>query len=290
MDETIKQAPPRELSTPQTPAPQTCFGVLNDKGIPIDGPMINDCGPDFGWMSGVEVFITAIRLHKRDTDKGFVIIPGKYHDSPTEQYRAFKTWQHVPFTMSKWWTGTYKLRVIAVMPPRVTGKIIVTWTGDAQPEFDKYGSIKNNPDTLYRRVKKEWDLGETKEFDILIPAFNVLESRPTWIPRLSWRDMSAKSATGRYFSNQFASWALPTVSWHMGAVWFRLAQDLQPGSIFPDSYRFLFFGSFVNAEFSVPTDPRAHRSHLFSISEKTFDIGVPENRRAPQNHCPVVPP
>nr|UMO75672.1 MAG: putative capsid protein 2 [Polycipiviridae sp.] len=282
METDTKPAPPRVLSVPQTPVPQTCFGVLNEMGQTLDSQQIMDFPPDFSWMSSMEIYIDAFRFPKvsnvadtrKELWKSMVLDynPGVTGEEPRHSLgQGLKTWHMIPFMTSKWWTGVVKYRFMAIKPERVTGKLLLTYYPD--------GALNQGSplpvDTLRRSIKKEWDLGQSSDFEFEISAFNVIEARPTWIPRFSFADSMILLDQQRI--SRFCTWSVPIPSYNLGVIQIEEAQELQPGSIFPDSIRILVFMSVQDAEFAVQCDPRSNKTHIFA-GKRAHNVNVGEVR------------
>lgn len=289
METDVKQAPPRVLSVPQTPVPQTCFGVLNQTGSPPESRQIMDFPPDFSWMTSMEIYLDTFRFPRSSTVASqprkelwktqvidYSVGNALTVDGRAEIQNGLKTWHMIPFTTSRWWNGTVKYRFMAIKPPRVTGKILISYFPDGATANHLNGIGSN--DLLRRSIKKEWDLGQSSDCEFEISAFNVIEARPTWVPRVSYYDMAQYS--GASVKSQFCSWGLPIPSYNLGALLVEEAQELQPGSIFPDSIRILVFISFQNCNFWTQCDPRSNRTHVFdstnahNVSQREIQISI----------------
>lgn len=287
METDTKPAPPRTLSVPQTPVPQTCFGVLNELGSPLATEQIMDFPPDFSWMANMEILIDSFRYTNKkpetvESRKGIwtTHVPeytqaNKAADPKIALIRGLKTWHMIPFMCSKWWNGKVKYRFMAIKPPRVTGKLLITWYPDEPYDGQGYPT-----DDLRRSIKKEWDLGQSSDCEIEISAFNVIQARPTWIPRFSFWDSTYVPLASKNRLAKFCSWSVPIPSYHMGTIRVEEAQLLQPGSIFPDSIRILVFMSFHDCEFATQCDPRSYRTHIFG-SKKAHNVNYPEGWATP---------
>lgn len=258
---------------PQSPVPQTCSGILNETGMPSDIENITDIPPDFSWMTAMELYLTDFTIKKGrklnflGSDVSAISFPcmGRTNDITAGSTNSLHYWHYLPFAVGRYWTGSVKLRFMAIKPPRVTGKLIIRYYPDstdlnlANNVFDK--------DTLFRGIKKEWDLGQSSDFEFDVPAFNVISHRPTWIPRFSPADWEFEvnpdgSGSSWYF------WNLMPASIFMGMISISFAQDVQPGSIFPDSFRVLVFQSFKDFNSYVQCDPRSSWRHA-------LDQGIP---------------
>lgn len=260
--------PPRSQCVPFT-TPQTVFGVLNSNGIlPVD--YFAKLGPDFGWMSSTELYLLHFRVSKDDVE-GLKIIefdPMK-KDVETDGNRLYQVlhqdWHMLPFSMSRYWSGSLRLRFLAIKPPRVTGKLLIRYNPDPM-------GLRFDGDKLRRGVKAEWDLGLTNEFTLDIPAYNPIKVRPTWLPRISaGADMTGE--LNEVF--RFCSWVPPIPTFHLGTVRVEVAQGLQPGNVFPDSIRVLVFHSFVDGEFYMQTDCKGWQAHCLVLSPKFYQIEQP---------------
>lgn len=247
-------APPRVLTVPQTPVPQTCFGVLNEQGTPTENVMITDLNPSFDWMAAAELYVKSFTM---DFDQA----PGTLLSNMclTEHYgsnpRMLPTdnygWHHIPFLYSKWWTGFPTIRLMAIKPSHVTGKILITHSPDDTKATDGTEVIPpSKRDPSLRAIKMEWDLGTSSEIVFDVPGFNVIGARPTWIPR------TAVVPADKEGTIKTRAFALPVPSFSFGRLFFEVAEGLQPGNIYPSSIRILVFSSFRNSQFFVPTDAR----------------------------------
>lgn len=275
MTESLYQtAPPRVLSVPQTPVPQTCFGVLNELGMPTDIEPIQDIAPELNWMAMCELFVGSFEMDSNKT-------PGTnlFHMTPTKHYNANPRlsplgttgWHHIPFAYSKWWNGVPVIRLMAIKPAHVTGKILIYHSPDitkVTPTADPAAR-----DHYLRGIKMEWDLGLSSEFVFEVPAFNVIPARPTWIPR--------NIVTPTALASRKCFWNMPIPTYSFGNLIFQVAESLQPGNIYPGSIRILVFSSFRNAQFFVPTDARNGSRALVNVLGLTdvpkIDVQFPEN-------------
>lgn len=259
----FKPTPPRSITVPLQPSPQTVSGVLCDSGFPSDPDNITDLPPDFGWMTSVETLIKSFTVTSADTGLVSNIYPGcKFQDQPDASSKdpGSISWHWIPFSASRWWMGSVRLRFMAIKPPRIPGKLLIRYIPDVSDFIDKGGFTKDN---LKRGIKYEWDLGLSSECSIDIPAYNYTSARPTWITRFVGNDVTN---TKEYFK-RFRNW-LPHLSQiSLGVVRVEIANPIVPGNIFPDSIRILVFHSFPGSSFHVATDPRCMKKHFFMFSK-----------------------
>lgn len=262
-------APVRSLCLPNPPA-QTVFGVLHDSGSYTDSENITTLGPSFDWMSGMEIYLGSFTYGINDIG----VLPKAKNIQPMVKYwwdepivhphqLPNMDWHLIPFCASKFWQGTCTIRLLAIKPPRVTGKLIIRYS----PDFSTAGSY---PDTLMRGIKMEWDLGLTNDFSFEIPAYSTLKVRPTWLPRYSENDNAIFTVN----RPRFIPWNFQLPAFHLGVFSVEAAQQLQPGSIFPDSIRILVFHSFKGSEFFMPTDMRGLSRHAMVISDYSLRVDV----------------
>lgn len=260
MEQSLQPVPPRTMNVPQTPQPQTCFGILGDYGIPSGQENITDVPPDFGWMTGIEQYLGSFSYDNALSPKNLLttIYPNAKKIDPkssvTQQafdFTSYIQWHTLPFTTARWWSGNIVIRFMAIKPPRATGKIIIQYVPDV--------GRRNVDDSLFRSIKMEWDLGQSSEFIFEVPALNVSSIRPTWIPRFSNRDNNKSEPDKRW-----VNWNMAVPQWSFGCVKVYPAQKYQPGSLFPDNCRILVFQSFKNAQFYTTNDPRSSLIHSFS--------------------------
>lgn len=245
----LSTVPPRAMTVPNQPTPMTNMGILADYGAPSDQENITDIPPDFGWMSGIETFITSWRFNQSDN-------PGTYQTFYPASKRSVGTstltmldlradWHFIPFLSSRWWSGRPRLRFMAIKPKQVTGKMIIQWYPDVGAEGP------TSVDALQRNIKYEWDLGTSSEYSLELTAYNCTRLRPTWLH-------FSKTGQGSVYI------APPLVQFSFGYGTISLQHLLQPGSIFPDSIRILLFLSFSQCTFHTSTDIRGDRAHFLS--------------------------
>lgn len=237
--------PPRYPTAPQTPLPQTVLGVIEHSGFPVSQPeLVTDIPPDFGWMSAMQEFIVSFEMNKTQSpgtvlgEHNFVHC---FQDAKPEEYYPY--WTELPYFGSKWWSGIISYKLIAIKPPRVTGKILISYSFDSAYNFD------DNRKKL--AISKEWDLGQSNVCEFDVSALNQLRLRPTRIPVENINEYPNEVP-----SFVFQSQALPSHSWNLGKIRFEVASQLQPGNLFPDSIRILIFKSFKNFQGYIPTDFR----------------------------------
>lgn len=264
----LSYAPPRYLTVPIQPLPQTNLGILEHSGIPLgEQEVITDIPPDLSWMAEIQLFQTSFVYSVSD-------MPGKnlwstnahtLDDSALtpNNIKDGIPWNLIPFLGSKWWDGQVSFKFIAIKPPRCTGKIMVRYSFD--PQFDP----DNDPEK--RGIAQEWDLGQSGEFEFDITAVNPVRARPTWLPRITENDYTPAGQ-----KEAFAIQRMPIPSWHMGSLVMEAAQRYQPGSIFPDSTRILVFKVYKNANFYLPTDFRGAMPHILCWGAESYNIPTPK--------------
>ncbi|UXD80045.1 putative capsid protein [Linepithema humile polycipivirus 2] len=260
-------APPRYLSVPQVPVPQTCSGVLHETGNLTETEPIADLPPDFGWMSQIELYQESFTMKLTDTpgSKLTTLYPLQHYQEREKLLGTYKGWHHIPFTSSKWWNGNIRIRLMAIKPAHVTGKLLLRYA----PDNSDVGRI--GADDLRRGIKHEWDLGMSSECVFTIPAYNVMCARPTYVPRISFKDYTRYHAG--IPSVEWYSWTLPYVSRSFGRIQVEVANTIQPGSIYPDSIRILVFTAFEPIGFYTPTDfSNAIYDHIF-YGDVPVDLG-----------------
>lgn len=249
--------PPRAPTVPQ-PLPQTSFGVLEHTGLPYSEPLnVTDVPPDFEWMYSLQSFMGMFTYNKNDeigNEISAFSVTSPYFGSDQKLWQMAPIWQHIPFTTAKWFNATFSFKMIAICPPRVTGKLLVRYSFTT-PHTD-VGNPPYTYDQLRRGICKEWDLGQSNIFEFDVTALSPIEARPTWIPE---RAFQQKAAVSPYVAQTLN----PSIT-SLGMIRVEPAQYLQPGSIFPDSIRILVFRSFKNANFYTPTDPRSGLPHILA--------------------------
>lgn len=250
--------PPRIPSVPQPVLPQTNFGVLEHTGLPYSDPeSIIDVPPDFSWMTELQAYMgmfTYVKDYAIGTPLKTFSVNAPDLTLEKKLYEMTPIWQHIPMTCSKWFNCTFSFKFIAIKPPRVTGKLLIRYefltpqSRLGRPIFEK--------DTLKRGICKEWDLGQSNVFEFDITALCPIQARPTFIPERAF-------AAGASVSPYVAQSLHPSIT-SLGTVSVEVAQQLQPGSIFPDSIRILYFRVLKNANFYTPTDPRSAMPHILA--------------------------
>lgn len=261
MSDQLVNAPPRGILVPNLPQPQTNLGTLEHTGMPMSEPeMITDIPPDFGWMSEIQTFMRVFKFAKENEIGSLLVsFSGLAADLETTMRlnEMTMTWQHVPMACAKWFNAQVSFKFIAIKPPRVTGKLIVRYS--FLPDINSIPTKNFSDDSLFRGICKEWDLGQSNEFEFDLVALNPLQARPTYLPE---RIHPAGAGTSPYACQQL-SWILATY----GSVHVEVAQLLQPGGIFPDSIRIMVFRVIKNASYYVPTDPRSTMDHIMGRAQ-----------------------
>lgn len=249
-------SPPRIPSVSAVPTPQTCYGTLESSGLPVSNfEAVTDIGPDFGWMSQINVYQGQFTVSVNDSATRLIsavrydreVLSDELTDTKQYVYDLTPSW-HLPcFTAGRYWNGMVVYRFLAIKPPRVTGKLLVRFSF-------AYGDFIAQ-DEQQRGVLKEWDLGQTNVCELDISAVNPVLARPTWLPIQTF---SSRPTSLPVFS-AYQSPSIP--SFFMGNITVQVAQRLQPGGIFPDSIRILVFRSFKNFQNYIPTDMRGSQPH-----------------------------
>lgn len=261
--ETFQMAPPRNLTIPQVPTPQTVSGILCDSGLPSDPENITDIAPDFGWMSAIEEWLTTFKISQDTTGQVVDIFPQKKFPDipfPTIINLNHPTWHWLPFGCSKWWSGVCRLRFMAIKPPRVPCKLLIRYMPDVAAFSNDHGFLE---DTLRRGIKVEWDLAMNQECSIDIGGYNWTTLRPTWIPRFASSDARPTAND----LNKFKNWIPHLSQISLGVIRVEVANQMVPGNIFPDEIRILVFQSFPGAQFYSATDPRSMKYHFFFLGQ-----------------------
>lgn len=257
----FSSVPPRAFTNPAQPSPMTNLGTLSDYGAPSDRENITDIPPDFGWMSALEIFMGAFVMNQTDMPEKDIAtiypmskVPALLPAGQWQPIQGLKAdWHFIPFLVSRWWSGGVRVRFMAIKPPRVTGKILISW-------FPDVGAVTNSSttDTLHRSIKYEWDLGTSNEYSLCLTGYNVTRLRPTWLPIQKGHgpDSDVRASCRQ---------SPPLVQYSMGRLELTVAQILQPGSLFPDSIRILVFHSFEDTTFHTSVDIKGDANHFFGI-------------------------
>lgn len=266
----IVNNPPRYAEVPVQPLPQTVCTTLEHSGLPMSQPeLITDIPPDFRWMTEMQLYdhyfvwnsshLPGVSLNK------FSVQNWQNTGAGRADSLAYIPWTLMPFFGCKWWNGTISFRLMAIKPPRCTGKLLIRYSFD--PEGIPDGA--DDHDRKRRGVVKEWDLGQSEICDFDIVATNTIEARPTWIPS-AYVDQTEAGAP-----ELFVSQNLPLQEWHYGWIKIECAQIFNPGGIFPDSVRILVFRVYKNSQFYMPTDFRGSMAHFTNL-EYTPETPIPK--------------
>lgn len=245
--------PPRILNEPTQPLPQTVCITLEHSGVPTSKMQaITDIPPDFSWMANLQLYKGSFTVKTTDMPKTRLYKTGVHNHKEDPNLTGVPTpivWNYIPLLASKWWTGKVSYKLIAIKPPRVTGKLLIRFS------FDPYYDIQNE-DALRRCVCKEWDLGTSSECEFDVEGVSPIGAHPTWLNE------------AKYISPQdnplWAESLLPVAIWSYGFFQVEVAQRIQPGGIFPDQFRVLVFMSYKNSQFYQPTDMRGKLPHMLT--------------------------
>lgn len=261
--------PPRDVVVPNVPETQTNMGTLEHTGLPIE-PIwqITDIPPDFKWMTEQWKFHTTFEV--KDTQlPGDVIYTTRVvqSDASKDSNLTLAQWHDIPFACSKWWNGKISYRFTIVKPPRVVGKLLIRYRQDC---FDKWNAVDapssgwDIKDSKMRSILKEWDLGQSSQFEFDITGSNPIRARPTHLyenkPQIDGTSLSL---------NDVAEFRTPYILFEMGRISIEVAQTISPGGIFPSNYIVIVEKCLKDSEFMTPTDPRTdHKLTLYnSITE-----------------------
>lgn len=260
----LQPAPPRAPTSPAVPNPMTNMGVMSDYGAGSEYEEICDIKPDFNWLSSYEIFMDSFRFDSSKvvgTELTAIYPMSKAYNTadnhePYPIRQILADWHFIPFLTSRWWSGSVRLRFMAIKPRQVTGRLLITWYPDVS-EYD----MEPNKDTLRRKIKYEWDLGESNEYSLLISGYNTTRLRPTWIPGTPFQSIPLKEG------DVSACGILPPLAnYTMGVLQVTVANPLQPGTLYPDSIRILVFHSFENTTFHTSVDIRGDSYHMFGVN------------------------
>lgn len=260
-------SPPRVPSVSAVPTPQTCYGALESSGVPFsEVENITDIGPDFGWMSQVNVYQGSFTFKITDSAIGKTsaqlyetdVLSKEVTDGLQYMHDFVPSWHMPCFTLGRFWNGSVVYRFLAIKPPRVTGKLVIRYNFTYVHNSSTGQEDVLSKDTHQRGIVKEWDLGQSNTCEFEIAAVNPVLARPTWLP-VQLVPFKNTANDPVYYARQHPTRAQSA----MGGFRIQVAQRLQPGGIFPDSIRILVFRSFKNFSTYVPTDMRGSQAHCF---------------------------
>lgn len=258
--------PPRNLTVPNVPNPQTNEGTLEHTGLPITPSLnITDIPPDFKWMSEQWKYHDTFTVNVGN-NIGDIVYTSRVVMADANIDYLIAQWHDIPFACSKWWNGKVSYRFTIIKPPRVPGKLLIKFRQDAFNKRDD-GSVDKTkehfpPDVKYRSIVKEWDLAQTNQFEFDITGSNPIEARPTHLPKRKPKvDLAGKNYA-------IAEYITPWTTYEMGRFTIEIAQKIIPGSIFPDTYDIYVEKSLKDCIFYTPTDPRSQNYlSLYNDSE-----------------------
>lgn len=236
------KVPPNNVNEPQVPQPQVNFGTLHHTGDQL--PDLESCGdiqPSYSWIPKMFQYVDEFRISVNDEVNKQLYY--NYFPALNPPHKTQLHWLYFPFYASKWYSGTVTVRMTAIKPQRVTGKILVKFFPQ---KLLKAGSFPS--DKLHRSVAKEWDLSQSPVLEFDITGFQPLKIRPSIV------STGNKSTDDGY--SLPVSVQTPPHTFRMGAMQVLLAQHIAPGGIFPDSFRVIVEMSMKNSSFYGPIDPR----------------------------------
>lgn len=252
-------SPPRNVTVPNVPNPQTNEGTLEHTGIPLTPALnITDVPPDFGWMCQQWKYHTNFQVKavgSTGNKIGDIVYTTRVVMSDDDIDYDLAQWYDIPFACAKWWNGKISYRFTIIKPPRVPGKLLVKFRQDAFNKRDVAtdNNISNDhlpPDFKYRSIVKEWDLAQSNQFEFDITGSTPIEARPT---HLAPKKPKVNLGNNNY---AIAEYITPWTTYEMGRITVEIAQGIIPGSIFPDTYDIIVEKSLKDAIFYTPTDPR----------------------------------
>lgn len=257
--------PPRDVVMPNVPETQTNMGTLEHTGLPIE-PIwqITDVPPDFKWMAEQWKFHTTFTVNVQQ-QPGAIIYTTRVVQSDSNKSLTLAQWHDIPFSCSKWWNGKVSYRFTAIKPPRVTGKLLVRYRQDCfeewkQAEPPTTGTWPKIADKKMRTILKEWDLGQSSQFEFDITGSNPIRARPTHL-----YEEKPQIEASTIALNDVASYRTPWITFEMGRISVEVAQTISPGGIFPDTYQIIVEKSLKDCQFMTPTDPRTdHKLTLYN--------------------------
>lgn len=252
-------SPPRNITVPNVPNPQTNEGTLEHSGIPITPALnITDIPPNFMWMCEQWKYHDNFQVKavgSAGNAIGDIVYTTRVVMADEKMDYVIAQWYDIPFACSKWWNGKISYRFTIIKPPRVPGKLLVKFRQDA---FNKRDVAHNNnidnahipPDYKYRSIVKEWDLAQSNQFELDLVGSTPIQARPTHLPSKTPK----VNLDGHNYA--IADYIVPWTTYEMGRITIEIAQGIIPGSIFPDTYDVIVEKSLKDAIFYTPTDPR----------------------------------
>jgi len=162
----------------------------------------------------------------------------------------------LPFRTSRFWNGTIHLKLWAVIPERYGGKFQIIYL----PNTFKGDTVTT--DELQRYILKEWDLTATDTCEFSISGFNTLLQRPTYYNELPPAHTDDPSGL---FTISFPTITTQKRTYDFGTILVKVIQELQPGSIYPETIDLVVYKSYPDSTFQTITDFRNFTSHAIDI-------------------------
>lgn len=218
------ETPANSNGVATNPPPQTVAGTLDQIGsinslTPLPGNKV-----DLEWMFNRPRYIGKYTVAKSNAADSTVAVIRPFSLRDNISSITSQHWHEMLLSMARFWNGCIVWRFYMVKPLRVVGRLIVEYRPDAYLTTTTWS---NCGESQQRHIVKEWDLSKSDFVDLCFTGYNSAEWRPTKVPFMR------KTGTNRTL--RLAS-RLPLDQYFAGTFRLSVAQPIQPGSVFPDSY------------------------------------------------------
>lgn len=164
----------------------------------------------------------------------------------------------LPFRTSRFWNGSVDIKLWAIIPERYGGKFQIIYL----PNHLIDAQIPMNLDKQQRYILKEWDLSASDTCEFTVSGFNTILQRPTYyndLPPAYTDDPS------NVYTLSYPAIRTQRRTYHFGTIIIRVIQELQPGSIYPDTIDIVMYKSYPQATFQTITDFRNVTYHSINL-------------------------
>jgi len=241
---------------PQIPSLNNVCGVLEQNNNPLTEPKdMPGIPPSFeSYLSRWE-YMLRIPVSTGRVNENVSRFPPMFINNANNEFMPLHM---IPFRTSRFWNGTIHFKLWAVIPERYGGKFQILYLpnhfDDSLPKTDE----------LQRYILKEWDLTATDTCEFSVKGFNTLLQRPTYYNELPEGHTDDPSSL---YTFSFPAITTQRRTYHFGTIIIRIIQELQPGSIYPDTIDLVLYKSYPESSFQTITDFRNLTSHAIDIED-----------------------
>lgn len=163
----------------------------------------------------------------------------------------------LPFRTAKFWNGSIDIKLWAVIPERYGGKFQIIYLPNHMDS-----SVPGKLDSQQRYILKEWDLSATDTCEFSVKGFNTILQRPTYYNETP-SVKRGKPTDLNYID--YPDVKTEARTYDFGTIIIKLIQELQPGSVFPETIDVVVYKSYPDSSFQTITDFRNETTHSIPI-------------------------